>query len=992
MQARFLRRCFAAGCVVTTTFLGGCGDAGDTRVASDDVTSDSVAPSPYWKNTLSFPYDPFVAGSGSDVRWVKFSIRTSEPTKVYFQDSNHYVFHYDFAKAHLPGFSEMGPSDFEKAALYANDQKLILGVVLLPRDLSRREFGVQLVRQDAYSKEDVKKLHDLVKSKIEIEDGNTARAFYMPTFEQREAAERDRAWLEQNDVIVGSTDRWLLGDACYAPGWAFGKAKFVPGADIKQAFLDGRLTYQDILVTDGVPAEVPYVAGIVSLAPSTPSSHVAILAKTWGIPFVFPKDEEARNRIRALDGKEIAVRAKTTWDSQGSCTLDVVEPRGTIDARTREALADLRRFADVKIPKKAHLGVLTKDAAGLTPDDVRYFGGKASNFGTLRRAIPDHSPKTLGVSFDLWDAFVAQTLPTGKTLAEEIDARLGGLTFPPDMAALESKLEEIRALVTDTARLPQAERTKLLADLEAFGFDPKVKIRFRSSTNVEDGDVLSGAGLYDSFSGCLADDRDADDAGPSACDASEAKERGVERAVKKVFASFFNTNAVLERLKYGIDEADVGMALAVHESFPDEREAANGVATLAIGAWSTTISLVTQLGAESVTNPTGGALPETVVASVFGDDVGVSLQSGSTRVPAGGTVMAWDADYKELAKLIVSAGKGFVSDRGLPANTQISLDIEYKKDTGGALILKQIRRIPEPVQPRSSVPVLLNEALSFCTFQGEYGNLLANHRLKARGPFETRNTPLSADDLSLSLVSKIDFEHVENGVITRTSGAPETFLGAVHRVDGNAYSDAWTSPVGTLTLATGFPRELEPRDLPIRLGRDSSWHLSARYASPVAAFDADGLPSTTLEDDVLFEPCIPATGVSDAVKTLEARSSSGVSIKTQFRYRAPLGGGMSYEKTFPLGSWESTEIQGLVSRPIVLKGWFSQTFRPGHHNFEESVLFEPALEEGISPEILQELDAKDIRALIVLNVPQFSGDREARFFVLKKSSPTIAPL
>jgi len=80
------------------------------------------------------------------------------------------------------------------------------------------------------------------------------------------------------------------------------------------------------------------------------------------------------------------------------------------------------------------------------------------------------------------------------------------------------------------------------------------KIRFRSSTNVEDAGNFSGAGLYDSFSGCLADDLDEDNLGPSICDPRKPKERGAIRAIKKVLASFYNENAFLERLRHDIDE------------------------------------------------------------------------------------------------------------------------------------------------------------------------------------------------------------------------------------------------------------------------------------------------------------------------------------------------------------------------------------------------------------------------------------------------------
>lgn len=94
-------------------------------------------------------------------------------------------------------------------------------------------------------------------------------------------------------------------------------------------------------------------------------------------------------------------------------------------------------------------------------------------------------------------------------------------------------------------------------------FDNKRKIRFRSSTNVEDSDVFVGAGLYDSFSGCTMDDTDGNEIGPSHCDETKEDERGVYRAIKKVFASFYNLNAYLERLRFGVVEDEAGMAVLV---------------------------------------------------------------------------------------------------------------------------------------------------------------------------------------------------------------------------------------------------------------------------------------------------------------------------------------------------------------------------------------------------------------------------------------------
>ncbi len=62
-----------------------------------------------------------------------------------------------------------------------------------------------------------------------------------------------------------------------------------------------------------------------------------------------------------------------------------------------------------------------------------------------------------------------------------------------------------------------------------------------------------------------------------------------------------------------------------------------------------------------------------------------------------------------------------------------------------------------------------------------------------------------------------------------------------------------------------------------------------------------------------------------------------------------------------LKRWKSTVIEGLTIEPIVLEGYWSQTYRPTHHNIVEHLLFEPRLEPGISPTVLEELKGKDIR-------------------------------
>jgi hypothetical protein len=60
-----------------------------------------------------------------------------------------------------------------------------------------------------------------------------------------------------------------------------------------------------------------------------------------------------------------------------------------------------------------------------------------------------------------------------------------------------------------------------------------------------------------------------------------------------------------------------------------------------------------------------------------------------------------------------------------------------------------------------------------------------------------------------------------------------------------------------------------------------------------------------------------------------------------------------------------TRITGLTTEPLVLRARAAQTYSPGHHNFWEAFLFEPRLDPAVSAAQLAELEAKQIRQLVV---------------------------
>lgn len=933
----------------------------------------SLSTHPSWKSAIGLPDEDFlsppVSGTGSqfeatEVRWIKFALIVDDLPRVIFQDSGPYPFHYQFAVERLSPFLGMSLEEFNELSLFPGDQEVILGAVLWAP--SKNEFGVQFVGQDPYPRETLRFLYQTVESSIGLPED--ARGFYMPTFEQTATAEDQRDYFESHGIELSAIDRWVVTDGCYTQGWALGRLVFVPGDQIAAAYQSGELLPTDILMTDGVPAEVPFVAGIITTAPAPPNSHVAILAQSFGVPFVYLADEAQRAQALSFVGRQIVLRAEGDF----SCDIRLIDA-GSVQQSLIGELLDLKVPPPLDLTPTATKGsIAITNLTPIVPADIQFVGGKAANFGFLRRIIPNNSPDAMAFTFDLWDAYLDQAIaPANRPLRDEINLRLSGVAWPPDLVALEPALAGIREIIKDSADFSATQKPAILAALG--DFDPAQKLRFRSSTNAEDSDAFVSAGLYDSFSGCVLDDTDGDDVGPSHCDPSKSKERGVFRAMRKVYASFYNTNAFLERLRRGVDESEVGMAILVHPSFPDEIEAANGVAT-SHGSSNFSRNLetqmVSQIGAISVTNPDGGSLPEIAEINAWrGNFKSVSLrhnQRSSLLLLGQDYVMDWEDDYRAFNEMFFDLSEAY--EAHFPEKVQPLLEFEFKKLTDNRLVIKQIREVPDPMLAEAPAIALFDAPLQFKVFQGEFGTIFANHRLKAKLLFRTDNRWLDKPGLGDSFITSIEWESAPDGSVITRRGSPTTWPNPQHSGSATEVKDGWTLPSqGGATdyeLEIRLPQERVYGSSPVRTMEDFSIHLWANYENPLPGIQG---PTTVTQDVVRLEPGSiddPLTEGSLPQTRSAVASGAGAQIDIDF-YWPPNPTGPTAGYTAKLEKWDTTVISGLTAQPISLSGYFSQTYLPGHHNFTEEFMFEPRLEEGISAAVVQELEALNIRQIYI---------------------------
>lgn len=945
-----------------------------------DLTS-TGAPARFYRTRLSprtaaddgkhhavYPRDEFLSPEPAwdrfEPRWIKFALVLAEPDRVYFQDSTRYPFHYEFAVTRLPPFQGLSRAAFDQVSLRRAGQQVVLGAVLFaPGEL--RELGIQFVGLDPYPPEQVAGWFDQVNAVIEAPPEVTR--FYFPTYEQQAVAEAHREFFARRGIAVGSPARWVATDECYAPGWALGRLVHLAPGELDAAVGDGRLRPEDVLVLEAVPAEIPPVAGVIALTPATPNSHVAILARTQGIPFAYFAQEDVRATLRQWNGQEVVLRV--TADLWG-CGVRAVNVQDQLTAEQRAVLQALKAPPALKLTAKQPRGVWSLPADTLVPADLRFVGGKAAHFGLLRRALPDHSPQpALAFTFDLWDAYLDQVLPGGQTLRDQVAARLAGFTWPPELPRLRATLAELRNLFRNGTDFSPALRQTILEALAQAGFAPDRNLRFRSSTNVEDSESFSGAGLYDSYSGCLADELDGDSRGPSLCDPTETGERGVFRALRRVFASFYNENAFLERLRHGVDESTVGMAVLVHPSTPDPIELANGVATVEVdkrfaGQRWLTLRLVTQAGAVSVANADPTARPEVVRATLWGAGLlDLNRESGSSLVPLGASVLEWNREYQELVRLLDQATRAY--EEVFPDRKEFTLDFEYKKVAPeGRLQVKQLRPVPRPT-PRPSPPWLLNETNRWGVFQGEHGGLFGNHRLKSFWQIQTANLPLAHPLPETSPLRAIEVTWLEGLSPMTRRGALATFPEHASRREDSVWLDRWSWGEGagrrTLELRTSLPTELLPGRPPLVFLSDGSLEFTVTHSQPQPELDWDG-PTQTRTDRVGLAPLEPVGPRS--LPQVRLFTHRGLTVETRF-YWPPHPTGPVAGYTAPVQAWVETRLTGLTSRPVVLRSEFAQTYRPGHHNFTEDFLFDPHLEPDLDPDLRAELLARNLRGVVI---------------------------
>jgi len=417
----------------------------------------------------------------------------------------------------------------------------------------------------------------------------------------------------------------------------------------------------------------------------------------------------------------------------------VVVSASTVQIEAAPLDAALAFWATTRIGAPAVVADLSvsepRDLVMLRAADAPAFGTKAANLGELHEVLPAaNRVEGLAVPLAAYRDFMRAI-----GLQSTVEALLADPRTATDALFREQQL----ALLADrieAATVPAA----LLATMEAaaratFGEGyATLPLRLRSSSNAEDGESLSGAGIYDSARGCFADDHDDDTTGPSAClstDEAQAltadlarrkaelaahpdrlwladaiddlqsdltKERTVARALKKVYASLWSRRAFEERAYFGVDQLAVYMGVAVNPSFVRERLDAVAVTNLVAanagldgGSTGPLYRVVSQVGGESVVRPVDPSAVAESLAFVRRRDDSLGDVQWFTRSSLSSEPLWTGPRLFELAGLLFVVHDHFAT-AVYPHRDHLSLDLEIKVTYDDRIVIKQARPYLDP--------------------------------------------------------------------------------------------------------------------------------------------------------------------------------------------------------------------------------------------------------------------------------------------------------
>jgi hypothetical protein len=463
-------------------------------------------------DSLAVTYDPDTPYA---LPHLLFVIDRKDQNRIYYVNTKRYAFHKDFVNGTYLSL-ERGREFFENNYLKAN-RRFVLGTIAYQTPLKRWTF--EFWEGDLIPADQIKVTADVIKASFLFP------VAYKPNSIRQDDESRKVAGLErvlQSDIAREQEYQALN----VAKG--LGRIHVIPKLDEHV-----EIGFNEILVLDEVPVQLPPVAGVITSHPSTPLSHINLLAKGWGVPNAYIKN--AQTLLKQYDGWWVAFETR-----RDGYTIK----RADVD-QLREYQRRLAQRLDVMKPRfnlaETRLLGLSRQRA----QSAIAYGGKSANLGEVMNArLPGLVvPNGFTIPFYYYDQFLQ-----ANKLDHAIYAMLNDQKFVHDPAYRREQLVSLRERIKQ-GKFDETLRARILRRVHQES--PGKGLFVRSSSNSEDLPNFSGAGLYTTVPN-VRDDQQLID------------------AIKTVWASLWNAEAYEARERAVIDHSKIFMAVLIQEGINSE--------------------------------------------------------------------------------------------------------------------------------------------------------------------------------------------------------------------------------------------------------------------------------------------------------------------------------------------------------------------------------------------------------------------------------------
>ncbi|MGH9900678.1 MAG: PEP/pyruvate-binding domain-containing protein [Pyrinomonadaceae bacterium] len=442
---------------------------------------------------------------------VMFVIDRKEKNRVHYVNSKRYRFHKDFVNGTYLSL-ERGREFFDNNYLKPN-RRFVLGTLAYQTPVRRWTF--EFWEGDLIPAEQIKLAADVIgRTFFEL-------VAYKPNSLRQEEAS---AAIEG---LARVTQSEIAREQEYAPlnlARGIGRIHVIEKLDEQV-----EIGSNEILVLGEVPIHLPPVAGIITTKPSTPLSHINLLAKSWGVPNAYIKN--AGELLKQYDGWWVNFETLRDKYTIKRADLDGLKE---YQRRLAERHDLMTPRSDLSVKRLAELGEQRAR-------DVVAYGAKSANLGhVLNARLPGVGvPDGFTVPLFYYDQFVKEN-----GIEDAIYEMMNDQRFVHDPAYRRERLTAMRALIQQ-GKFDERLRAEVLRRVRAPKYAGK-GLFVRSSSNAEDLPNFSGAGLYNTV--------------PNVRD----EEKLIE-AIKTVWASLWNFEAYEARERAGIDHSKVYMAVLIQE-------------------------------------------------------------------------------------------------------------------------------------------------------------------------------------------------------------------------------------------------------------------------------------------------------------------------------------------------------------------------------------------------------------------------------------------